>query len=150
MKIIAKISWFYAVVVIVLSLSIMIITYPFLPRPKSRKLSAWLVRAFTFFRVDIKGEEDPDTQIFLINHQSDLDIAIMELISKRDFTWVAKKELFEIPFLSLVLKLPKDIAVDRESKASLIKLIKDAKEPIELGRVISMFPEGTRSSGAKM
>lgn len=150
MKIIVKISWAYAALVIIFSLSLMIITYPFLPRPYSRKLAAWSIKFFTFFSVELKGKEDPQAQIFLINHQSDLDIVVMELISKRDFTWVAKKELFNIPFLGLALRLPKDIAVDRESKSSLIKLLKDAKEPIEVNRAITMFPEGTRSRGSKM
>ncbi len=150
MKIFAKISWFYATVIIVVSLTLMILTYPFLPRPLSRKLSAWSIKYLTFFSVELKGEEDLNTQIFLINHQSDLDIVVMELISKKDFTWVAKKELFAIPFLGLALRLPKDIAVDRESKSSLVKLIKDAKVAIEAKRTIAMFPEGTRSSGAKM
>lgn len=150
MKIFAKISWLYATIVILASLAIMIITYKFFKRPYSRKLSAKLIQMFTFFSIDIKGEEDPNAQLFLMNHQSDLDIALLELISKKDITWVAKKELFDIPFFGLALKLPKDIAVERESKTSLIKLLKDSREAIEAKRTIAMFPEGTRSQREKM
>lgn len=50
----------------------------------------------------------------------------------------------------MALKLPEDIAVERESKTSLIKLLKDAKNRISKGRVITMFPEGTRSTKGKM
>ncbi|QOY55088.1 1-acyl-sn-glycerol-3-phosphate acyltransferase [Candidatus Sulfurimonas marisnigri] len=150
MKIFAHISWLFATIVIFLSLSMMIIFFHVLPKPYSRKFSAWIIRIYTFFSVEIKGKEHPETQMFLLNHQSDLDIAIMETITKKDLAWVAKKELFNIPFFGLALKLPKDIAVERESKTSLIKLLRDAKVVIENNRTITMFPEGTRSTKGKM
>lgn len=150
MKIFAHISWLYATLVILLSLTFMIFTFYLLPRPYSRKISAWIIRIFTFFSVKVEGKEDPDTQIFLLNHQSDLDIVAMETISSRDIAWVAKKELFQIPFFGLALKLPKDISVERESKTSLVKLLKDTKEVLKTDRAITMFPEGTRSTRESM
>ncbi|EQB39995.1 glycerol acyltransferase [Sulfurimonas hongkongensis] len=150
MKIFAKISWLFATIIIMSSLALMIIFYYLAPRPYARKISAWLIRLGTFFTVEIQGKEDKDAQMFLINHQSDLDICIMETITSKDLAWVAKKELFEIPFFGLALKLPEDIAVTRESKTSLLKLLKDAKDRIDKKRVITMFPEGTRSTKSKM
>ncbi|MDP2893534.1 MAG: lysophospholipid acyltransferase family protein [Sulfurimonas sp.] len=150
MKIFARISWLYATIVIMASLSIMILTFNILPRTRGRKLAALLIRKTAFFRIEVEGKEDPDAQIFLINHQSDLDIVIMESITPRDIAWVAKKELFKIPFFGLALKLPQDIAVERESKTSLIKLLRDAKAVIKTNRVIAMFPEGTRSTKGTM
>lgn len=150
MKIFARISWLFATIVILSSLGLMILLYYIVPKPYSRKISAWLIRLTTFFSVDIQGKEDPEAQMFLINHQSDLDIGIMETITSKDLAWVAKKELFEIPFFGLALKLPQDIAVERESKTSLIKLLKDAKNRLDKGRTITMFPEGTRSTKGKM
>lgn len=150
MKIFAHVSWLFATIIILASLAIMIITFHILPKPYSRKLAAWLIRLSTFLTTSIKGNEDPNAQLFLINHQSDLDIVVMETISKRDIAWVAKKELFEIPFFGLALRLPKDIAVQRESKTSLIKLLKDAKKVLNANRAIAMFPEGTRSTKGVM
>jgi len=150
MKIFAQISWLFATIIIFSSLVLMIIFYHLLPKPYSRKISAWIIRLTIFFSVDIEGEEDPEVQMFLLNHQSDLDIAIMETISKKDLVWVAKKELFDVPFFGLALKLPQDIAVQRESKTSLLKLLKDAKNRLDQGRIITMFPEGTRSLKGKM
>jgi 1-acyl-sn-glycerol-3-phosphate acyltransferase len=98
----------------------------------------------------MQGKEDSEVQMFLINHQSDLDIGIMETISKKDLTWVAKKELFEIPFFGLALKLPQNISVVRESKTSLVKLLKDAQTALDKQRVITMFPEGTRATQGTM
>lgn len=150
MKIFAHISWLYATIVIIISLSIMIATFYLLPRPYSRKFAAWLIRATTFFRVEAEGVEDPHAQMFLLNHQSDLDIVVLETITSRDIAWVAKKELFDMPFLGLALKLPQDIPVERESKTSLIKLLKDVKHVLKSNRAVAMFPEGTRSTKGTM
>ena len=150
MKIFAHISWFFATIIIFISLSLMILLFHFVPKPYSRKISSWIIRVSIFFSADVKGEEDPNTQMFLLNHQSDLDIALMETITSRDLAWVAKKELFDLPFFGLALKLPNDIAVERESKTSLIKLLRDAARVLQDNRVITMFPEGTRSSRGKM
>jgi 1-acyl-sn-glycerol-3-phosphate acyltransferase len=150
MKIFAHISWLFATIVIAASLTIMVLTFHILPRPYSRKFSAWLIRIGIFFTVEVKGKEDPDAQMFLLNHQSDLDIVVMETTTSRDITWVAKKELFDIPLFGLVLKISQDIAVERESKTSLIKLLRDAKHVLKTNRVITMFPEGTRSMGDTM
>ena len=150
MKIFALINWIYATIVVLISLALMIILYYILPKPYSRKISAKIIKIATFISTDIKGKEDPDTQLFLLNHQSDLDIFIMEYISSKDLAWVAKKELFDIPFFGLALKLPKDIAVERESKMALLSLIKDASRVLEKKRTITMFPEGTRSTKGKM
>jgi 1-acyl-sn-glycerol-3-phosphate acyltransferase len=150
MKIFAHISWLFATIIIFASLAFMILIYYFVPKPLAPKIAAWIIRLSTFYTVELVGEEHPETQMFLLNHQSDLDIGIMETITKKDLAWVAKKELFDIPFFGLALKLPEDIAVERESKTSLIKLLKDAKNRISKGRVITMFPEGTRSTKGKM
>ncbi|MEN4052878.1 MULTISPECIES: lysophospholipid acyltransferase family protein [Sulfurimonas] len=150
MKILAHINWFFATVNIFLSLILMIILYPILPRPYARKIAAWYVRLTTFFSTNVKGKEDPATQMFLINHQSDLDIGVMETVSKKDLAWVAKKELFDVPFFGLAMSMPEDIPIERQSKTSLVKLLKNAKDRLNKGRVITMFPEGTRSRDGRM
>lgn len=150
MKIFAHISWLYATIIIFISLTILILIYYLLPRPYARKSTSWFTRLGLFFSTRIEGKEDPNAQMFLFNHQSDLDIAVMETITSKDLAWVAKKELFDIPFFGLALKLPEDIPVERESKTSLVKLLRNAKNKLDKGRVITMAPEGTRSTKGKM
>ena len=150
MKILAHISWAYATVIIFTGLTFSIITYPILPRPYARKAAAWFIKLATFFSTTVEGKEDPDAQMFLVNHQSDLDICVLETITNKDITWVAKKALFEVPFFGLAMSMPEDIEVERESKTSLIKLLRAAKDRLKKKRVITMFPEGTRSRGNKM
>jgi 1-acyl-sn-glycerol-3-phosphate acyltransferase len=150
MKILAHINWVIATAIIFANLALSIVLYPILPRPYSRKIPAWIIRITTFFTVTVKGEEDPAAQMFLINHQSDLDIAIMETVSQKDLSWVAKKELFDVPFFGLAMSMPEDIPIERQSKSSLVRLIKNAKDRLNKGRVITIFPEGTRSRNGKM
>ncbi len=150
MKILAHINWFVATVIIFVALTFSIIFYFIIPRPYARKISAWFIRLTTFFRTTVKGEEDPDVQMFLINHQSDLDIGVMETVTKKDLAWVAKKALFDVPFFGLAMSLPEDIEIERESKTSLLKLLRAAKDRLKKKRVITMFPEGTRSRTGRM
>jgi len=124
--------------------------YPILRRPNARKISSWIIRIAAFLSVDIKGKEDPSVQMYLINHQSDIDIALMESISKKDLSWVAKKELFDIPFFGLTISIPEDIPVERQSKTSLVRLLRNSRDRLNKGRVITIFPEGTRSKSGKM
>lgn len=144
---------------IFMGMTLMIASFYLLPQPYSVKLGAWFIRIFVFIGVNAKGTLDPDAQMFLVNHQSDIDIGIIETITNKNIAWVAKRELFSIPFFGLVLRLPKNIALQRESKTAIIKLIKETKRCLDEGRVITIFPEGTRTetgimkpfkSGAKM
>ena len=150
MKIFARLSWLIATAVIFVGMTLMILVFYFVPKPYAPKISSWFIRLFIFIPVKVKGKEDPDAQMFLLNHQSDIDIGVMETITKKDLAWVAKKELFDVPFYGLLLKLPDDIAVERESKTSLIKMLKDCKSRLDAGRTITIFPEGTRSTTGKM
>jgi 1-acyl-sn-glycerol-3-phosphate acyltransferase len=150
MKILAHINWLFSTIVIFTGLLVKIILYPFLPRPYASKVAAWFIRALIFIHVRKIGRVDPEAQMFIINHQSELDIGIMESSTKKDLAWVAKKELFEIPFFSLAVRLSKDIPLERESKSALVALFKAAKERVDAGRAICIFPEGTRSESGRM
>ncbi len=150
MNIFARLKWLYATVMIFVGMTLMILIFPFVPKPKAQKFASRFIQFFIFCPIKVKGSIDPNVQMFLLNHESDLDIGIMESITSKDLAWVAKKELFDVPFYGLLLKLPKDIAVERESKTSLIKLLKDAKDRLDHGRVITIFPEGTRSHSGTM
>jgi len=151
MKIFALVSYYIATLIILFFLALTIVTFHFFPKPYGVKITSWLIRWTLMLPVTVEGEEeDPDVQMFILNHESDIDIGIMETITKKDLAWVAKKELFDVPFFGYLLKFPNDIAVERESKTSLIKLLKDCKDRLDAGRVITIFPEGTRSVGKKM
>lgn len=95
----------------------------------------------------IEGTYDDSADMLIFNHQSMMDIILFEAITSRDIAWVAKKEIGDIPWFGHILKAPKMIMVERESKKSLIQLLKDTKERLEERRQLCIFPEGTRTDG---
>ncbi len=113
-----------------------------------RKLWAKMQSFLIGYKLTIKGEADPDAKLVLINHQSMLDIILLEGHYHDNLAWVAKKEIAQMRFFGHILTLPKMIILDREDRRkSLVKLFKDVKERLSEGRVIAMFPEGTRGDG---
>ncbi len=114
---------------------------------KLNRLILFLIGA----RIEKIGERDPEANLFLMNHQGIIDIITMEAIEDVHWRWVAKKELFEVPWFGLLLKGGDMISVDRENKTGLVKLFKDAKESIEeKRRAVAIFPEGTRASDQQL
>lgn len=146
----ARINWFYDLIIIFTGLGLKILTWKFVPTPYGSKIASHFIQTMMFNPVKTIGTIDPDAQMLIANHQSDIDISVLECTTKRDLVWVAKKELFSVPIFGLAIRLSDDIAVDRGSKAALVSLVRESKKRLDQGRCIVMFPEGTRSSGAKM
>jgi len=150
MKTFAKISFYYAAAVIFIAVSFLISFFKILPKPFGIKVSSGIVNKGLLYRLKYFGKEDPDAQMFLINHQSGIDIPIVESATPKNLAWVAKQELFDMPWLGLGVKLPNDIPLKRGSKTAIISLIKDCQDRIESGRVVAIFPEGTRSKNQRI
>ncbi len=83
--------------------------------------------------------------IFMCNHQSALDIFALFAALPVSFKWVAKRELFRIPFLGWSMKRAGYISLDRANPREALKAIEDAAAKIRDGMNIIIFPEGTRS-----
>lgn len=96
------------------------------------------------FKLEIYGAFDESADILMLNHQSVVDIIFLEALHPQNICWVAKKQLGEIPFYGYALRGPEMILIDREDKASLIYLLKEAKKKLQEGRPLVIFPEGTR------
>jgi 1-acyl-sn-glycerol-3-phosphate acyltransferase len=115
-------------------------------------IKAWM--SFQMFVLGIKleteGTLDESCNMVLMNHQSLLDIIVIEYIHSRNLAWVAKKEITDLFFFGHIIKAPRMISIDRENKAGLMHLLKEAKDRLDKDRPIAMFPEGTRSDGTSM
>ena len=117
---------------------------------KIRKIWAKFQRFVISYKIKLVGEFDLNANMILMNHQSMLDIIALEQIYPKNLCWIAKKELSEIPFFKIAIKKPKLLCIDRANPRDLVRVLKEAKQRLNEGRVLSIFPEGTRSKGEKM
>ncbi|MBS9778941.1 MAG: 1-acyl-sn-glycerol-3-phosphate acyltransferase [Campylobacteraceae bacterium] len=115
-----------------------------------RRNWAKLQRKIISYNITQKGILDGEAQLVLINHQGALDIVTLEELHPKDLCWVTKQEIQDIPLFGHVVTAPHMIAVKRQDKRSLIKMLKEAKDRVQKGRVIAIFPEGTRSDGKRL
>lgn len=148
----AKIRAILTIIQMVITISFTIILM-YMFRNKTDKIRrAWASMQMKLLGVtfEIKGELDNNVDMVMINHQSAMDIIVYEYLSKRDLAWVAKKELSDIPWFGHIIKAPRNISIERESKKSLVKLLKDVKNRLDYGKQIVIFPEGTRTDGKRI
>lgn len=101
-------------------------------------------------KVEVQGMQDPDADMVLMNHQSLLDIMIIDSLHKRNLAWVAKKEIADMFFYGHILKAPDMIIIDRENRSGMATLLTETADRLEKGRPIAIFPEGTRSDGQRL
>ena len=101
-------------------------------------------------KLQIEGKLDESCDMLIMNHQSLLDIIVIEYLHSKDLAWVAKKEIEDLFFFGHIIKAPRMISIDRENKAGIIHLLKEAKDRLQKGRPIAMFPEGTRGDGKSL
>jgi 1-acyl-sn-glycerol-3-phosphate acyltransferase len=83
--------------------------------------------------------------VYVGNHRSFADVAVVFLVLPGDLRYLAKKELFKIPLVSFALRTLGIIEVDRSDPDEAAKSIDRAVDELKAGRSIILFPEGTRS-----
>jgi 1-acyl-sn-glycerol-3-phosphate acyltransferase len=88
--------------------------------------------------------------VFMCNHQSALDIYTLLAFLPLSFKWVAKRQLFRIPFIGWSMNRAGYISIDRENPREALKSIEEAAGKIREGMNIIIFPEGTRSLDGKL
>jgi 1-acyl-sn-glycerol-3-phosphate acyltransferase len=79
------------------------------------------------------------------NHQSNFDIPVLLAYLKVQFRWLAKEELFKIPFFGYAMQRVGYISINRSDRRSAFLSLKRAAQIIRGGVSVLIFPEGTRS-----
>ncbi|MDP4207353.1 MAG: lysophospholipid acyltransferase family protein [Bacteroidota bacterium] len=104
------------------------------------------------WKVKIEGREkiDPDqTYVMVCNHQSMADILVLYRLFIH-YKWVSKAEMFKIPIVGWNMWLNRYVALDRGSRSSHMKMIKECAKNLSMGNSLMIFPEGTRSEDGKI
>lgn len=106
---------------------------------------------------EIKGQLDENTDLIIANHQSMIDIFLLESFVGPEIRFIGRKGIMDVWPVRLVVDAVGHITIDRNDRRSGVKLLKEVRE--KKGKKVVIFPEGTRSlngeiqpfeSGAKM
>jgi len=103
--------------------------------------------------IEVSGLENfakNKSYIFMANHQSMLDVAVIALIPQFVHV-IAKKEMFKVPVIGQGMKIVEYVSVDRKGKMGGRKSIERAVSLIKEKKYsFLIFPEGTRSLNGKL
>jgi 1-acyl-sn-glycerol-3-phosphate acyltransferase len=88
--------------------------------------------------------------VVMANHQSYLDVLALYHALPRCFGFVAKRQLFAVPFFGGVMRALGCISIDRTKHVEAFAVMRDAARIVAAGTTIAVFPEGTRSPGDRI
>lgn len=83
--------------------------------------------------------------IYIANHSSQFDIAVVVRVIRKGLFFVAKKELSKVPLLGQYMSAMGMIFVDRGNRERAIQSMNEAAAKVVAGKNLVTFPEGTRS-----
>jgi putative phosphoserine phosphatase/1-acylglycerol-3-phosphate O-acyltransferase len=107
--------------------------------------------AVSDIRLDVWDEEhlhQSRPAIFLINHQSELDLIVVSRLVGRDMTGVVKRELRANPLMAAMGWLGEFAFVDRSDTSSAIHALEPVVEALRHGKSLGIAAEGHRSESA--
>jgi len=114
---------------------------------------SWLLCRVNFTRVRMEGRENAapgQSYVIMSNHQSHFDILAFYGHWGRQFRWVIKKELRNIPGLGWYCSAGGHIFIDRSDREKAIESMRAARPRLQGGVSVMIFPEGTRSRDGRM
>ncbi|MBN1981433.1 MAG: 1-acyl-sn-glycerol-3-phosphate acyltransferase [Chitinivibrionales bacterium] len=104
--------------------------------------------------LSIKGLELLDSSqqyVFIVNHASVFDVPVLYTALSHRIIFLAKKELFTIPFFATILRKCGCIALHRTEPKQAREALNEARVAMHrLHASIVLFPEGTRSTSGKI
>jgi 1-acyl-sn-glycerol-3-phosphate acyltransferase len=104
-------------------------------------------------KITVKGIDklNPEASyVFTPNHQSAFDIFLMYGYIGQNIKWVQKQELRRLPFVGKASEIAGHIFVNQSSLKSMKETISKAKQELQKGDSMTIFPEGSRTKTGKL
>jgi 1-acyl-sn-glycerol-3-phosphate acyltransferase len=154
-------SWIYVIPLIILSTaffgigSFVISLFDRTPPRQLRVARMWARSLLRIVGVKVTVEgldriQPGGNYVFVSNHVSYMDIPVVLGTVPEDFLFLAKAELFKIPFLGTHLKTAGHVLVPREDPRSAIKTLQHTAALLHDGRSTLVFPEGGRTATGEL
>ena len=112
------------------------------------KYWSWLWVRILLLPVKVEGREHlkkNQSYVFVANHQGAFDIFLIYGFLGRNFKWMMKKSLRNIPFVGKACESAGFIFVDKSSPRKVYETIKRAEKILQGGTSLVVFPEGRRT-----
>jgi len=113
------------------------------------KTNIWLQHWICGLKIHIEGTENLPEQkaIVMSKHQSTWETISLRGLLAPHQSWILKQELMNIPIFGGALKRSQAIPIDRKAgRRAVITVVKEGIERLEKGRLVVVFPEGTRTA----
>ena len=112
------------------------------------KCWAWIVVRVFLLPVKVEGRENlskGQSYVFVANHQGAFDIFLIYGFLGRNFKWMMKRQLRNIPFVGKACEAAHHIFVDKRGPSKIRETYDRARATLRDGMSLVVFPEGARS-----
>jgi 1-acyl-sn-glycerol-3-phosphate acyltransferase len=117
-------------------------------------MTYWVLKAvlspffFVFWRVKVEGRENvpkSGAAVLAANHQSFCDSFFLPLVVRRKVTYLAKAEYFDSKKTAWFFRAAGQIPIRRGGGKESERALATAMDVLKDGKLIGMYPEGTRT-----
>lgn len=154
-------SWFaLGVIVLVWTPTVAIIRLVTMPFDKGAYAAGYVFRKLTVVHQKLTPQWDFRTSgtlpsdmrqpyVVVSNHESFVDILLISHLPT-EMKWMSKIEILKIPFVGWMMRMVRDIPLERGDAKSIVKAMKASRERLDSKVSVMIFPEGTRSLTGEM
>ncbi len=109
---------------------------------------AWIIVRVLLLPVKVEGRENlakGQSYVFVANHQGAFDIFLIYGFLGRNFKWMMKRQLRNMPFVGKACEAAHHIFVDKRGPSKIRETYDRARATLCDGMSLVVFPEGARS-----
>ena len=112
------------------------------------KCWSWFIIRILLLPVKVEGRENlvpHQSYVFVSNHQGAFDIFLIYGFLNRNFKWMMKRQIRNIPLVGIACQASHQIFVDKRGPSKIRQTYDKAREILKEGMSLVVFPEGSRS-----